>query len=234
MGALGLWVALALFMGIHSWQEGEEAAYQTGDRRQNLEGIEEQLARERNLRKAPHIILPELGDLPREHFTREYPERENTSLERPLSNSLLRADSSLERGGDSQDYTDTSNRNPPVYLGEDRYNPTYGAQSSSYLPADRRQIGNGPASTPLLPIDRGLENSTIPNSTIQNAKNGITENPILEKGTLRERSTIERSANLENRQKSNSYDSPSEDIRGSLQNRRLIEDVSTLPLPAQN
>ena len=172
MGAVALWAVLALFMGINSWEEGKEDAYQSGDRKQNLESIEEQLARERNLRRAPHIILPELGDLPREYeqghdrgygrepsyeYGQEYRQRrtylgsENALSERAPSSSLLRPDSPLERESSPQPYI--SDRRSPAYLGESSSRPAYyGAESSPYLPAGRRSPSPEEALQLLFPF----------------------------------------------------------------------------------
>ena len=261
VGALALWLVLALFIGMAHWQKGEESAYQSEDRKQTMEGIEEQLNRERNLRKAPHVLLPELGDLPREyehtnsrgHERRRYLERENTFLEGPSSATLLRADSPSGRESNSKAYM--NDENLPLYIGEGSPAPAYAAQQSSYLPAGRRQ--NESNSRPLLPVDQGLERSllerekniqtnSIPKDNVYSssaaARNWRSALPLASEEKHEDyrnsQKAFPRAKDVGNLEKNHiehyKASSTKEDIRGSLQSKEEIEDVSTLPLPASN
>ena len=208
VGALLLWLGLAFVMGMSAWEEGEEDAYQTLDRRQNLEQIEEQLARERNLRRAPHVTLPELEDLPREYDRnnrqKPYTEEGTSGLPQPRLprlHSQNRFPPSMDREGT---FHSSDRREGLVpYLGERPPNRAlYREGGSSYLPQTISGAGGhrnkrSSDSLPLLSPDAGLERKPNKNSE----------------------------ANFEAKR----------DIRDSLQNRASnsdsIEDVSTLPLP---
>ncbi len=156
LGALGLWLIIAIYIVIGAWRRGTESAAQQANNAGLGDRIDEKLKRNQNLREAPDIILPDLSpNLVDEDLSQNDVYNQDREIDEQAATTT--GNGQLDSDGQPRASSKPKQTYPAYYANESLEVSSPTTKQQPYLPQSRqRRVGKN-TDLPLLPVDEGLE-----------------------------------------------------------------------------